>query len=144
MDSLHVMMMFIGKRSQPAAGAKALFIISNEENLKDDRLSRLRYDNSGGDAGLPVAVISRQTAARLFPSLNTAKDLISALTEVAQAQTANAAYSEATITPAMIASLPLKGVTISLSVDIVRREVAAYNVVGILDGSDPTLKNETI
>ena len=70
------------------AGAKALFIISNEENLKDDRLSRLRYDNSGGDAGLPVAVISRQTAARLFPSLNTAKDLISALTAVAQAQTA--------------------------------------------------------
>jgi len=39
------------------AGAKALFIISNEENLKDDRLSRLRYDNSGGGAGLPVGDI---------------------------------------------------------------------------------------
>ena len=25
-----------------------------------------------------------------------------------------------------------------------RREVSAWNVVGILDGSDPTLKNETI
>jgi len=44
----------------------------------------------------------------------------------------------------MIARLPLKGVTISLSVDIVRREIPAYNVAGILDGSDPTLKNETI
>lgn len=28
--------------------------------------------------------------------------------------------------------------------DVVRREVSAWNVVGILDGSDPILKNETI
>ena len=32
----------------------------------------------------------------------------------------------------------------SLSVDIVRKEVPAYNVIGVLEGSDPVLKNETI
>src|SRR6267378_3692380 len=42
------------------AGAKALLVIAQEENFKEDRLSRLRYDNSAGEAGLPVAVISRQ------------------------------------------------------------------------------------
>src|SRR2546428_240793 len=47
------------------AGAKALLIIAREENLKDDRLARLRYDNNG-DAGLPVLVISRQAAMRVF------------------------------------------------------------------------------
>ncbi len=124
------------------AGAKALFIIAREENFKEDRLSRLRYDNSSGDAGLPVAVISRQAAARLFSLSKDSKDLISALTEVAQSS--NAAQSEAFITPAMVTSLPLRGATLSVSVDIVRREVPAYNVVGIRDGSDPTLKNEVI
>ena len=48
------------------AGAKALIVIANETNFKDDRLSRLRYDNSGGDAGLPVVAVSRQTAERLL------------------------------------------------------------------------------
>jgi hypothetical protein len=44
----------------------------------------------------------------------------------------------------MIVSLPLNGVALTLVIDVTRQEVPAYNVVGILDGSDPTLKNETI
>src|SRR5213593_1739000 len=39
-------------------GAKALLVISRESKLKDDRLSRLHYDNNG-DAGIPVIVISQ-------------------------------------------------------------------------------------
>ncbi len=49
-----------------AAGAKALVVIAADEKFKDDRLSRLRFDNAGGDAGLPVAVISRQAAAKVL------------------------------------------------------------------------------
>ena len=45
-----------------AAGARALVVIASEENFKEDGLARLRYDNAGGDAGLPVAVLSRQAA----------------------------------------------------------------------------------
>src|SRR6185503_7912454 len=48
------------------AGAQALLVIASETNFKDDRLAQLRYDNSGGDAGLPVVVVSRQAAAQLL------------------------------------------------------------------------------
>src|SRR5438874_5078939 len=44
-----------------AAGARALLIITNEEELKNDRLSQLSYDNVG-EAGIPIAVISRYLA----------------------------------------------------------------------------------
>lgn len=47
-------------------GAKALLVIASEENFKDDRLAKLSYDNSAGDAGLPVIVISRQAAAQVL------------------------------------------------------------------------------
>ena len=40
--------------------------------------------------------------------------------------------------------MPIPKTTVSMVTDVVRREVSAWNVVGILDGSDPTLKNETI
>ncbi|MDQ1728674.1 MAG: hypothetical protein QOD33_799 [Pyrinomonadaceae bacterium] len=123
------------------AGARALFIIAAEETLNEDRLSRLRFDNSAGDAGLPVAVISRQLAASLFGS-GDKKDTLQALTKAARAQPSNS--DPALVEQAMIKSLPAKGVTLSVVVAIVRREVEAANVVGILDGSDPTLKNETI
>ena len=105
------------------AGATALLVIAREENFKDDRLSRLRYDNSGGDAGLPVVVISRQAAAQLF-------------------QTDAAGLNK--IEPGHTLLANQFSVLIDLSVDVNRREVSAWNVVGILDGSDPTLKNETI
>src|SRR6266498_4761455 len=48
------------------AGAKALVVIASENNFKDDRLSRLHYDSSSGDAGLPVIAISRQAGAELL------------------------------------------------------------------------------
>jgi hypothetical protein len=41
-------------------------------------------------------------------------------------------------------TLPEQMVLLTFSTEVVRREVSAWNVVGILDGSDPTLKNETI
>ena len=91
------------------AGAKALILIARENNFKDDRLTKLAYDNSAGDAGLPVIVISRQAGDRI--------------------QSANANAPK---------------VTVSLTTQIVRNETPAYNVVGMLEGSDPLLKNEVI
>jgi hypothetical protein len=87
------------------AGAKALILIAREDNFRDDRLTELAYDNSAGDAGLPVIVISRQAADRI---------------------------------------MGLQNVAISLTTDIVRDETPAYNVAGMLEGSDPLLKNEVI
>jgi len=107
------------------AGAKALVVITRENNFNEDRLSRLRYDNTAGDAGIPVIAISRQAAEQLLPNRS--------LPEFEQAakSKSDAAYAELA-TP------------VSLSVDIIRQEVPAYNVVGVLEGSDPVLKNENI
>ncbi|HEX3252928.1 MAG TPA: M20/M25/M40 family metallo-hydrolase [Pyrinomonadaceae bacterium] len=85
-----------------SAGVGALLIVSDEDDLKNEPLARLQYDNAGL-AGIPVAVISKGAGEKL----------------------ANA-----------------KEVT--LTTDVVRAEVPAYNVVGVLDGSDPVLKNENI
>ena len=40
--------------------------------------------------------------------------------------------------------LPLKEMTLDITTDVVRNEVPAYNVIGVLEGSDPVLKNEHI
>lgn len=130
------------------AGAKGLLVVAREDNLKDDRLAQLRYDNSAGEAGLPIVVISRNLAARLFGSANDAKKTLSAMAETAQNRGVpfypGADGSLRHLPPDTIDILGFKGVTISLTTSVVRREVSASNVVGILDGSDPTLKNEAI
>ena len=116
------------------AGAKALVVIAGENNFKDDRLSRLHYDNSGGDAGLPVIAISRQAGAQL---LSADSSLLADVERRLRAKQPNPNDEQAV-------AFPLYQPLITLSTDIVHREVAAYNVVGILDGSDPTLKKEVI
>jgi peptidase M28-like protein/PDZ domain-containing protein/PA domain-containing protein len=103
------------------AGAKALVVIAREPNFHDDRLAKLVYDNTAGDAGLPVVVIGRDAAERIFK----ASDL--SLAQVEEKPSSRSLYGE-----------------INLTTDIVRSEVPAYNVVAILEGSDPVLKNETI
>lgn len=106
------------------AGAKALLLIVRSENFREAHLSRLHYDNSSGDAGIPVIAISRQAAARIL-NLNDS----TALVELERAQQ------------------PTKLTTatqLSFVTDLVRQEVAAYNIVGIIDGSDPMLKKEAI
>jgi len=87
------------------AGARALILIARDDDFRNDRLTKLAYDNSAGDAGLPVIVISRQAGERI---------------------------------------MGLRKGTIKLTTDIVRNETAAYNVAGMIEGSDPLLKNEVI
>jgi len=103
------------------AGAKGLIVIARESNFKDDRLSKLAYDNSAGDAGLPVVVISRSAADRIL-----------------------AAWDVSVAKMEQSSSADLLNGTISLTTDIVRNETPAYNVIGMLEGSDPLLKNEVI
>jgi hypothetical protein len=125
------------------AGAKALIIIAHEDILREDRLSRLHYDNSGGDAGLPVAVISRAKGAPLF-RLSSSRELATLENDVAR-------VSRAKVSPPPGYD-PMKEnfviynpkISVSISTDLLRREVPAANVVGIVNGFDPVLKNEFI
>jgi hypothetical protein len=103
------------------AGAKALIVIAREPNFTDDRLTRLAYDNLAGDAGLPVIILSRQAADRLLKTSSVS------IAELEQSPTSRA----------------LNG-NLLLTTDVVRTEVPAYNVIGMLEGSDPQLKQEVI
>jgi hypothetical protein len=109
-------------------GAKALIVIASTEKFADERLAQLRYDQTSGEAGLPVVVISRQTAASFF-----GLESVAQLTELEKAPQnwASAATS-------------LNGLNARLSVDITRHTVPAFNVVGVLEGNDPKLKSEYI
>ena len=109
-------------------GAKALIVIVRFDKFNDDRLSRLSYDQTAGEAGLPVIAVSRQMAVKLF-GLNDLAQLV----EIEKLPEKRAATAQ------MIAKLNL-----SLSVDITRRTLAAHNVIGVIEGSDPKLKNEYI
>lgn len=123
------------------SGATALVVIAAEDNFKEDRLSQLRYDNSSGEAGLPVVVISRQAAGRVFLAggLKSLAEMEAATQEVIKKLTQLSASE-----PRPTASVALDKVKLSISTDIVRRNAPAYNVVGILEGSDPELKKEAI
>jgi len=106
------------------AGAKALIIVSLENEFKNERLARLSYDHDG-DAGLPVAVISRNSIDSLSGT-----PIVSGWEKIAKEKTQ---AGKQTLT-----------VSLDLAVDVLRKEVPAYNVVGVLEGSDRLLKNETI
>src|SRR5262249_12591409 len=47
-------------------GAVALIVIAGDEKFGNDRLSKLSYDQTAGEAGIPVAAVSRRTAAKWF------------------------------------------------------------------------------
>jgi len=110
-----------------AAGARALLIIASEEKLADERLAWLAYDNAG-EAGIPVIVISRGLA----------KSILSVeLTELQKA-------ADVRIAAGSPLRQPSKGFSLGLTVNVNRIESPSFNVVGILTGSDPKLKNEAI
>ncbi len=120
------------------AGAQALIVISREQNFKEDRLARLRYDNNAGDAGFPIVSVSRQTATKLL-RLSNEPELNQLESELKTQPSREGQRKLQTKTAAS-----LQGETVTLATNIIRREVAASNVIGVLEGSDPNLKNETI
>jgi Zn-dependent M28 family amino/carboxypeptidase len=158
-------------------GATALLVISREENFKNERLARLRVDENlaAGDAGIPVAVVSRQVARRAVEAASLPSVTFEMLEQTANAKPPDATQSATTTrsnatpsnatqdaagqttmsqgtetqvaqlnVPRKSISTPLKNVAFSLQTDIARRMEPAYNVVGVLEGSDPNLKNEAI
>ena len=107
------------------AGAKALVVVASTPNFKEDRLAKLQYDNMAGNVGLPIVIISQQALAKLAPELSFAE--LQRLASAKQQSTVKSLSGPFTITT-----------------DVVRKEVPAYNVVGVLEGSDRVAKKEII
>lgn len=107
------------------AGAKAMLLITPEASVKRSHLARLEYNNIARDVGLPIAVVSQQAIAKLSPELS--------LFELQRLATSKEP-----------AGVKIIAGPFTLTTDLVRKEVPAYNVIGVLEGSDRLLKNETI
>ncbi|HEX6126477.1 MAG TPA: M28 family peptidase [Pyrinomonadaceae bacterium] len=109
-------------------GAKAIVLIATDPDFKNDRLSRLAYDRTFGETALPVVGIMRSHGAEL---LGVKDDLELQAIEKQQAET----RAVARVFPKA---------TAQLKVNLVKKQVDAYNVIGYLEGTDPQLKNEAI
>lgn len=102
-------------------GAKAIILIAEDKDFKADRLSRLAYDRTLGETAVPVVGIMREHGAELLG----AKDL--ALLEKAETRPVGRVIGTATI-----------------KINLAKKTVNASNVIGVLHGTDPQLKNEAI
>lgn len=128
-----------------AAGASALVLIATDENFKNDKLSRLRYDNAGGEAGLPVVAVSRQAGARILGFEGATQ--LTDLEERAKTWGLSGQSSQDINGYRIIVNSSnefARGVVLTLTTDVVRKNAPAANVVGVLEGSDAKLKSEVI
>jgi len=115
-------------------GAIGLILISRETKFEDDKLAQLRYDQTLGEAALPTIVVSRKTGADIL-GIDEAR--LKSLEEnyIAAAKGAGVINSELPINSKAI---------VSFKINLVRKQADAYNVIGILEGTDPVLRNEAI
>ncbi|MEO6051081.1 MAG: M20/M25/M40 family metallo-hydrolase, partial [Pyrinomonadaceae bacterium] len=114
-------------------GAIGMLVISREAKFEDDRLTRIGYDQSLGEAALPTFVISRNTAANIIG----VKEIELPPVEV---------LSAAKMTPGVSARVNSRDTSpvVSFKVNLVKKQMDAYNVIGILEGTDRTLRSEAI
>ena len=113
-------------------GAVGMLIITRESNVLEDRLWKLGYDQSLGEAAVPTLIIPRAAAFEILgyddASLRTAEAVA-------------AAKKDGTKTAIVIQD---RKPAVSFKIDLVKKSVSAYNVIGVLPGNDATLKNEAI
>ncbi|MEE8335238.1 MAG: M20/M25/M40 family metallo-hydrolase [Candidatus Neomarinimicrobiota bacterium] len=95
---------------------------------EDDDLIPLRYDQSFSGAGIPAIHISTQLAAKILsPAGKSLKSLQDALENSRAPQ-----------------SLTIDGSTVAVAVNLIKETAKVPNIIGIIPGQDPVLKDEYI
>lgn len=115
-------------------GAKALLVISAETKLEDDKLAQLKFDQALGDTAIPAGVIARAVGALLLGDKSEE--------ELKKDEQWIGLRKEAGEIKLNLSGRPKASAEIK--VDLVKKQVEATNVIGILEGTDPQLKNEAI
>ncbi len=105
-------------------GAAGVIFVSQPD---DDELIKLRYDQSFSGAGLPVIHVSKATAATLLAPLG--KSVSGLMDELNSTRSPHSADL---------------GVSVHANVNLVQHKADAANVVGIVPGNDPALKNQYV
>ena len=116
-------------------GAKAIILIAEEGEFKNDRLSVLNYDRTLGETAVPVVGIMRSLGAELL-GMENEKSLGGF--ETALFERANKA------TGPLDQPAALSNAVAQVKIVLTKKHADAYNVIGILEGTDPALKNEAI
>ena len=104
-------------------GAVGMLIVSREQSLDTDRLARLSFDQTLGEAALPTLIVSRAAGSNILGLKES--DLV-------PLETGKASRDAATKAAA------------AFKVNLTKKTSPAYNVIGVLPGTDPVLKNEAI
>src|SRR5215203_4431353 len=113
-------------------GAKAIILIAEDSDFKSDRLSRLSYDRTLGETAVPVVGLMRAYGAEVLRQADEKK-----LTEIEKwlsSKTNAPPASQAETRPVGSVS-PNLGATAHIKINLVKKQVDAFNVIGILAGS---------
>lgn len=109
-------------------GASGIILVTGPVDADEDNLMKLAFDNSMGNAGIVAVNLTRTAADRILAS--------SGFTIASLQDSINS-----TLSPR---SFELKGTHVDLSVQLMEIRKTGRNVVGMLEGSDPALKNEIV
>jgi aminopeptidase YwaD len=109
-------------------GATGIVYIDDGEDFSKSSLSRLRYDNSFADSGIAAFAISKQKAKEIFAA--SGMDL-----ETLQSRIGSNKKP---------CSAALPSVEVDFACDLTKETRSTANVVGHLEGRDPSLKQELI
>ncbi|MFL6373441.1 MAG: M20/M25/M40 family metallo-hydrolase [Pyrinomonadaceae bacterium] len=113
-------------------GAVGMLVISREDILQHDRLSRMEYDQSLGEAAVPTLVISRATGAEILGVKESSlKEIETLAADKKDGDNNNVGFRD-------------EQPHVTFGVNLIKKSVDAYNVIGELPGTDPQLKNEAI
>lgn len=108
-------------------GAAGLLLVSPASIEKSDHPIDIAYDKTVSDAGIPVVSITRKVASVILGLNTTSIDSI----------------EKVMIDGKKPAFIPVKS-TVNATTDVVREKVTTRNIMAMLPGSDPLLKNEFI
>jgi len=114
-------------------GAVGVLLISRETNYENDKLTQLKYDQTLGEAALPTFVISRNTAENIIGTDKDALTLVEGLIAIRSDAVVKTSYPKFNT-----------DTVVSFGVNLVKKRSPAYNIIGILPGTDPKLKDEAI
>jgi hypothetical protein len=115
-------------------GAQALVIIADNEKFDSENLAQLSFNQTLGQLTLPTIVVSRQAAAKML------KTDEKGLKEIEKWMAMRMETPE---------SIQIKfakdfDAKVNLNVELNKKQAEAYNVIGVIEGRDPQLKNEAI
>ena len=101
-------------------GAIALILISREDKFENDKSTVFKYDATFGETAVPVIIVSRAVGATIFGSGD----------ELRAAEKSPAEHRP--------------NLKVQVKINGTKKSTDAYNVIGVLEGTDSVLKNEAI